>query len=210
MEYAKKLMLVEPKLFRPSMREKTLSRLDEEIEKALSSDLPDNEKAAKYISALQKYLYYETPNKPVEEKTSESDVLNTVSSTQRHKAKRILEHLKSDSSFKINDGGEISYNQQKISKSHLGDLLNDLLKKKSTEEPPGWQQFSNSLKSLDIPKSLVENPDRWNYMHPVIKKGKKKTKKTSPAVSIQSFSPSPRRGGRRRTQPRWLDFDNDS
>ena len=35
MEHAKKLMLVEPKLFRPSMREKTLSRLDEEIEKTL-------------------------------------------------------------------------------------------------------------------------------------------------------------------------------
>ena len=99
---------------------------------------------------------------------------------------------------------------KKIPKSHLGDLLNDLLKKKSTEEPPGWQQFSNSLKSIDIPKSLVENSDRWNYMHPVVKKGKKKTKRTFLAVSIHSLSPSPRRGGRKRTRTKWLDFDDDS
>ena len=52
MEHAKKLKLVEPKLFCPSMREKTLTRLDEEIEKTLNSDLPDGEKAIKYIEAL--------------------------------------------------------------------------------------------------------------------------------------------------------------
>ena len=86
MEHAKKLMLIEPKLFRPSMREKTLSRLDDEIQKTLDSDLPDSEKAAKYIAALHRYKYYESPDQIVEEKTnSESDILKTVASDQRHK-----------------------------------------------------------------------------------------------------------------------------
>jgi len=58
MEHAKKLMLVEPKLFRASMREKTLSRLDEEIENTLNSELSDSDKALKYIDALRRYKYY--------------------------------------------------------------------------------------------------------------------------------------------------------
>ena len=208
MEHAKKLMLIEPKLFRPSMREKTLSRLDDDIQKTLDSDLPDGEKAAKYIAALHRYKYYDSPNEIVEEKTtSESDILDTVPNNQRHKAKRILEHLKRDPSLKVNDNGEISYNQQTIPQSHLGDLLNDVLMKKSSKEGPrGWEEFSKSLKSVDVPKDLVENTRRWNLMHPAIKQTKR-----SGRIS-RSSSPAPRRGGRlkktRTPQTKWLDFDD--
>jgi len=38
MENTKKLLLVDPKLYRPSMRDKTLSKLDEEIDLTLNAD----------------------------------------------------------------------------------------------------------------------------------------------------------------------------
>src|SRR6266581_8662394 len=172
MEHAKKLMLVEPKLYRASMREKTLSRLDEEIENTLNSELSDSDKALKYIDALRRYKYYgEEPQKKEKEKSAgeESEILATVSGARRHKAKQILDHLKRDPSFKIGDEGEIIYKQQKLYNSRVGDLLNDILQKKSTVTdggPLGWQEFSDSLKSLGVSRDLVENSDRWRYMHP--------------------------------------------
>jgi len=215
MEHAKKLMLVEPKLYRPSMREKTLSRLDEDIEETLASDLSDSEKAAKYIAALHRYKHYGAP-KEVEEKVDvESDVLDTVPLSQRHTAKRLLDHLKKDRNFKIGDRGEISYNQQKVPQSHLGDLLNDILRKKSGgERPVGWEEFANSLKGVDVPKELVENTDLWNYMHPVAKEVKKvkKFKHSTPRqVSPPPPLSTPRRSriARKTRKPRWLDYEDE-
>ena len=105
MEHAKKLMLVEPRSYRASMREKTLSRLDEDIEKTLNSDIGDAEKAHLYIEALRKYKHFDSSSsalaeKKTDEKLSETDILATVPVNQRHRAKRLLEHLKRDPSIK--------------------------------------------------------------------------------------------------------------
>jgi len=176
MDHAKKLMLVDPKLYRASMREKTLGKLDEEIEHTLNSELPDGEKALNYIDALRRYKFYgiePKANKTEEEKgdSMESEILESVSSDVRHKAKRLLSHLKRDSNFKIGSEGEIIYKQQKIPRSHVGDLLSDILEKKKTtadEGPLGWRKFSNSLKSLDVPSNLIVN-----YMHLKLQKTEK-------------------------------------
>src|SRR5258708_8117491 len=123
MEHAKKLMLVEPKLYKASMREKTLSNLDEEIENTLNSDLEDGENALKYIDALRRYKYYGEPvaEKKIEKASAESEILSADSSVQRHKATRLLDHLKRYENFKIRDEGELIYKQQKLHKSHVGD-----------------------------------------------------------------------------------------
>src|SRR6266568_3205365 len=221
MEHAKKLMLIEPKLFKASMREKTLSRLDEEIEETLNSGLDDGAKALKYIDALRRYKYYgePVPEKKIEEKAgAESEILSTVSSAQRHKAKRLLDHLKRDSNFKIGDEGEIIYKQQKLHQSHVGDLLNDVLQRKSTDEGPlGWQEFSSSLKALGVPKDLIENPARWKHIRPASpprqsRKGKKKAggaADTSVTATPPSTPPRAKSGRASKRPPRWLSYDDD-
>ena len=121
MEHAKKLMLIENKLFRPSMREKTLTRLDEEIERTLHSDLPDNEKAIKYMESLRQYKYYKSPHTNFGEETeenAESKVLSSFSVAQKHKAKRLLEHLKWDKDVQISKKGGLVYKEQKIQQSY--------------------------------------------------------------------------------------------
>ena len=171
MEHAKKLMLIEPKLLKQSMRDRTLSRLDEEIHQTLDSDLSDNEKAVKYIAALKKYKYYESPpekaiQKEKEEKESvESDVLESVPSTNKYKAKQLLDRLKEDPDVRINREGEFIYRQRKIPKSRVVDLINDVILKKSTESPPGWEEFSDSLKAVNAPRKLVANDTYWKRNH---------------------------------------------
>ena len=222
-EHTKKLMLVDLKLFRQSMREKTLSNLDVEIEKTLSSEISDQEKAYKYIEALRKYKYYDAPatdEKIVEKSNSESNILESISVQQRHKAKRLLDHLKRDVNFKIKDDGEIIYKQQTLNNSQIGDLLNEVLKKKSTlaDAPIGWREFSDSLKELAVPKDLIENVNIWTHMHPprAIKK-KLKTKKVLTASKYATPTNIPKKRARPHAQAikpypvhlgkRWLEYD---
>jgi hypothetical protein len=207
MEHAKKLMLVEPKLFRQSMKEKTLTRLDEEIEQTLSSDLPDNEKAIKYIAALQRYKYYDAPKEVTEKKVDvETDILASVPDVQRHKAKRLLDYLKRDADVKIGENGEFIYRQEKLPQSHVGELINDILKKKSPagESPRGWREFSNSLKSLRVPKDLIENTERWKYMYAPVEKVKR-VRQIAPVLTPE---PLTRNRKRKSIRPRWLEYDD--
>jgi len=226
MEHAKKLMLVDPKMYRASMRDKTLSKLDEEIEQTLNSELSDGDKALNYIDALRRYKFYgieplTDKKEEKDEKMAESEILATVSSDVRHKAKRLMDHLKQDPSFKIGGEGEIFYNQQKISHSHVGDLLNDILEKKKTtvraEEPPGWREFSNSLKSLGVPRDLITNTDRRNYMYPrpqkteKIRKNKKATAAAAEVGDYKASSTPSRTRTRKKVslRSRWLEYDDD-
>jgi len=117
-------MLVDPKMYKASMRDKKLSKLDEKIEQTLNSELSDGDKALNYIDALQRYKFYGLEpsvdkKEEKDEKMAESEILATVSSDVRHKAKRLMDHLKRDSSFKIGGEGEIIYNQQNFLHSHV-------------------------------------------------------------------------------------------
>ena len=96
MEHARKLVLIDPRFARPSMREETLNALYSKIESILSSDAPDDEKAKQYIQTLKRFKYYdEIPTPPMKQiEKLESNVLQSLSSHQQHRAKRLLDHLK--------------------------------------------------------------------------------------------------------------------
>jgi hypothetical protein len=213
MEHAKKLMLVEPKMYKASMREKTLSKLDEDIESTLNSDLEDGEKAARYIESLRRYKYYGDSgiaDKKGEKSNVESEILATISIEDRHRAKRILEHLKRDTSFKIGDEGEIIYKQQKIDKSHVGDLLNDVLQKKSTEEGPlGWKEFSSTLYSSGVPKNLISNPARGKQQITETVRRKARQRQSTPTREW-TLGADAKRAKRVVKKPKWFGYDEDN
>ena len=170
------MLLVEPRLMRPSMREKSLSKLDEMIEDTLNSDLPDDEKAKRCTITLNKFRYYdESPVTPVAKK--DDDILQSIQSNQQYKAKRLLQQLKKNSDIKFDDDGQMIYRQSLVPNSNVSDLLTDVLKKKTTDPPIGWQQFSDSLKTSNVGRELVVNEDRWKYMHPVKKEDAKPRKR---------------------------------
>ena len=64
MEHAKKYVLVDPQMYRPSLPEKSLSSLDHDIQSTLNSQLPDDEKVKMYLSALKKFKAYDAKPPP--------------------------------------------------------------------------------------------------------------------------------------------------
>jgi len=215
MEFSKKLMLVDPKLYRASMREKTLSRLDEDIEQTLNSELSDEEKATNYIAALRRYKYFGIPPKVEPKVDIESEILETVPAAYRHKAKRLMEHMKRDPSIQIGEKGELIHNQQKIEDSHLGDLLNEVIQKKPLQATPqelgvkGWEEFESALKGYNLSKDLSENLGRGTH-RPKSKRLKHQQLPpptplaVAPASSKKKSAIAKSSRGRTLTMPKWL------
>ena len=63
MEHTKKLVLVDPRFVRPSMKEKALSELDNDISSILNGNESDEAKAKSYISALARFRNLSAPPK---------------------------------------------------------------------------------------------------------------------------------------------------
>jgi hypothetical protein len=176
MENAKKMILVDPvrasQLYRPTICDKKLSNLDENITKILRSNLPADEKAKRYASSLKQLKYYD---KPVVAKTDpDNDILGSVQPLLRRKAKRLLKRVKPH--VTLRDDGEIVHNANLIPHSDISELLNDTLTKRSEEIPVGWVEFADVLKRARTPRSLIVNEKLRKYMNPRSKKTIEKRK----------------------------------
>jgi hypothetical protein len=126
-------MIIDPKMYRPSMYNKSLSAIDIDIETTLLSDLPDDEKVKRYTATLKRFKAYEEPKiekVPVIDQL-ETNVLQSVPPNQAYKAKRLLHHIKREPDW--TKDGELIYKQTKILNSNIGDLMNDALETKRIE-----------------------------------------------------------------------------
>ena len=179
MEHAKKMMLVDPRFARPSMREKSLSALDTEIANTLDSDEPDDVKVKRYLMTLNRFKFHEEIPKPSTSPIEklESTVLQSVPQNQQYKAKRVLDLLKRSSEVDFNDQGEIIYRQSKVPDSNILDLIEDVTRTKSTEPPVGWEALAESLKASKAPREVVSNTRTWNFMRDPAPRRKDKGKR---------------------------------
>lgn len=213
MEHAKKMVLVEPRQiekFKESMLDKTLSKLDGEIYDILHRNIADDEKAKLYSNSLSRYLNIDKPSvitkfsltdaaadvdvrKPEtvqESKNIDLQVLDTVPKKWKSHASRLLTHIKNNPHVKWSEKGELVLRNITIPKTHAVDLVNDLLRKRtSTSSPSGWRQLADALKDYNIPHELIGNVDRWKYIN-------------SPQVESDTVTPS-RSRKRPRKQLRW-------
>lgn len=158
MEHAKKYVLVDPMMYRPSMPEKSLSSLDREIENALNSQLPDDEKVKLYVSALKKFKNYDNNTKPQPAKFNLDDELaDSLPPHQQYKAKKLLRLIKDNPDIDWSDRGELIYKQTRIPDSHFSDLFGDALAvKRPLEGAVGWEEFDEGVASSKVPESLVK------------------------------------------------------
>ena len=193
MEHAKKMILVETRQIeklKESMLDKTLSKLDGEIYEILHRNIADDEKAKLYSNSLSRYLNIDKPSivtttsksddvtaaavaasattieNATDPKNVESLVLETVPKKWKSQASRLLTHIKNNPDVTWSEKGELVLKNKTIPKTHVVDLLNDLLRKRtSTPSPSGWKQLANALKDYNIPHELIGNEDRWNYIN---------------------------------------------
>src|SRR5688572_29331600 len=202
-----------------SMSDKTLSKLDGEIYDILHRNIADDEKAKLYSNSLSRYLNIDKPSvstttfksedvvasavaaavaAAASEKASESVkdsknieslVLETVPKKWKSQASRLLTHIKNNPDVAWSEKGELVLKNTTIPKTHAVDLVNDLLRKRtSTSSPSGWKQLANALKDYNIPHELIGNEERWKYIN---------------SLHDESFAVGPIRRQRKRQRLDW-------
>ena len=171
------MMLVEPNFYRPTTTEKTLTGLDKEMQEILHSSVPDDVKIKQYPQALKMFVSYhenqansaiskKKEEEPEPPRLTESDIMDFCAAESRHKAKRLLEHIKRSTKLKYNNKGEVIFDDQPIAQSNIIDLVETTLKKRTAEKPAGWAEFADFLKEISVPRKIVANDELWRLINP--------------------------------------------
>ena len=169
------------------MLEEKLCQLDQAMQHILDrKDVSQEEKLKLHHQSLQKYLLYkdkvepmtvkvfgepsipevhtETPVEETQE-SLEAEIIQSAPKNLRHKASILLRRLKQDDNIARNTKGELVYKGDVIPNTHIHDLVQDVLRKRKTHVPVGWQSFARALRESNIPQDLVGNLDRWQWMN---------------------------------------------
>ena len=203
MLHVRKMALVDPRLLK-SLRETptplphptsnaidtTLRDLDAEMTSILDrSDADVSEKVRLYNQALLRYndMTKARAAKPIPVVVAEkkeasaatvrepTDVVGTLPKTLQTKGRQLLSRL---STVAWNERGELMHEGVAIPGSNAVDLVHDLLRKRKTSDPVGWQQFANQMRAANIPMELVGNVTRRRYIQQ--KRGKRTPQKCKP------------------------------
>ena len=178
MEHARKMALVDPRLL-DTLRSpppptdtvgKKVQALDDEMKTILDrKDL--DEVLQRYNVLVDKRVKEpvrviavgkEAGTEPEEASSMEADVVNTVPKSLQAKARRLMEHLKRNVAW--NDRGELIHEGVPVVGSNAVELVHDLLRKRKTDDPTGWQSFARQLRVIKIPMELVGNAVRRAYI----------------------------------------------
>ena len=172
-------------LYRPSMIDRQLSRLDTDIASTLNSDLPDDLKAKRYEAALRGYRYLEptTPFEPqsstrrkAAEEQEEDYLLQSIPESLKNKGKQLLRTIKPH--VRWSDDGEIATSDRGIvDNSDMGDLIEAAIDG-SNRRPTGYTAFRDVLKSANTPRRLIKNSKLWYDMNEKKQKKKKRSSRT--------------------------------
>ena len=178
MEYTKKMVLVEPRQiekYKETPLDKVLYKLDGQIYDILHRDIADAEKAKLYSSSLSRYLNidkhsivtkFNSAETMKDSNNVESTVLEMVPKTWRTRASHLLKHIKNNPDISWSRKGELILKSKVMPKTHAIDLLNDFVRKRTTAAAPtGWKQLADVLKEHNIPRELIGNDNRWDYIN---------------------------------------------
>jgi hypothetical protein len=173
MDHVKKFVLVDPAtlpaatqptLYKPTPVERKLSSLDADVSSVLNSDMPDDEKAKRYLLALRRYRHFEST--AIEKTDPIEDILTSVKPDLRIKAKRLLKQIKphirwSEDNELVTDKNEL------VPDSNIAELLNEASTKESTDDVIGLDEFAEALKRSGTPNHLIWNDRLRRYMRSV-------------------------------------------
>ena len=208
MSHVRKMALVDPRLLEtlrtPTQTpvDTTLRDLDAEMTSILDkSDVGISEKVRLYNQALLRYndmakdrAAKPTPvvvvkeNEPIVATDVMADVVTTLPKTLQEKGSQLVSRLKTT---KWNDRGELLHEGVAIPGSNVVDLVHDLLRKRKTSDPIGWQQFASQMHAANIPMELVGNVARRQHIQkrtriptptPKPKKQKKRSRPFCPTI----------------------------
>ena len=174
MEYAKKMILVDPRFIEKltSARDKVLNNIENEMDTILNSDKPDDEKAKLFAASAKRHLVINAADKETEiqreacQSTNTATVLNDiVTSMPTPHIRRAMKFAKfiQDNQINFNDRGELVHNNKVSENTNATDLLNEVIRRKQMNST-GSKEFATLLNELNCPTELIGNPSYKKYM----------------------------------------------
>ena len=178
MDQVKKMMLIDPRMFKrlntvngdirvksimdkmTNAKDMVLSSLDKDMPNILTdSYLTDDNKVQRYTSAQTRYNLMNAPASRDEsaengEKRIPSDVLASPPKNLKSKGNRLLDFIKNNPDINFNERSELIVDGSTIVNLHASDLVNHVLKK-SKVPPNGWNLFKDKLQRMNVPRSLL-------------------------------------------------------
>lgn len=100
----------------------------------------------------------------VEHDFFEREIIKSAPVKMKRKAILLLERLKRDPNISWNERGEAIIKGQLLPNTNINDLVQDVLRKRKSHVPRGWEAFAQSLRESNIPQDLVGNSEKWNWM----------------------------------------------
>ena len=174
MEYAKKMILVDPRIIEKltSARDKVLNSIENEMDTVLNSDIPDDKKAKLYAASAKRHLIINASDKETEiqpdacQPSNTTAVLNDiVTSMPTPHIRRAMKFAKfiQDNKIDINDRGELVHNHKVSENTNATDLINEAIRRKQMNTT-GSKEFATLLNELNCPMELIGNPIYKKYM----------------------------------------------
>ena len=188
MAHVRKMALVDPRLLetlrtpKQSPSDPTLRDLDAEMTSIL--DRPDIDVSEKVRLHNQTLLRYNDMTKIHAKKLTrvvvvndenvgnednndeENDMLSEIVATMpkslQLKARMLTARLKKMVDW--NDRGELLHECVAIPGSNITDIVHDLVRRRKTFEPVGWEQLAGQLRGSNIPMELVGNVARRQHI----------------------------------------------
>ena len=135
----------------------------------------------------------------------EATVLDTVPKSQA-KARRLMEHFKRNVAW--SDRGELVHKGVPIAGSNAVDLVHDLLRKRKTDAPTGWQSLAKQLRTANIPMELIGNAARRTYIQTdsLSRRSATTPRAVGSARKSLRWTPLARPRHPTPTPPRWVDL----
>ena len=115
MEYAKKMILVDPGIIEKlnSARDEVLNSIENEMDTVLNSDIPDDEKAKLYVASAKRHLIIITADKDVEIQPDACQPSNTTSMLNDIVTLMPTPHIRRAMKFaKFTQDNEIDFNDR--------------------------------------------------------------------------------------------------
>lgn len=82
----------------------------------------------------------------------------------RKRAVTLIGILLSSPDISWDAAGRVTIKNISIPGANIVNLLNDVIRSKRGSAPQGWEQFATLLYALDIPRDIIGNKNRWDYI----------------------------------------------
>ena len=89
------------------------------------------------------------------------EVVTTLPKALQEKGRQLVSRLKTT---QWSDKSELLHDGTVVPGSNIIDLVHDLLRKRKTSDPIGWQQFASQMRAANIPMELVGNVARRRHI----------------------------------------------